>query len=166
MKTLILMRHAKSEQKSHHGTELDRPLTPKGEQRAALMGSWIKERELIPQLVLTSNSLRASRTAEIFAASSGYSGETRIVKKLLMAEADELLKALKDLPDDLERVLIVGHNPGLESLIPMLTRHVEALPTASAAVLQLPIDHWKDLKPKTKAQLIEIWRAKELEKKD
>jgi phosphohistidine phosphatase len=166
MKILILMRHAKSEQKSHHGSELDRPLTPKGEQRVELMGSWILERELLPQLVLTSNSLRATRTAQIFAQSSGYAGEIRVVKKLLMAEADELLKVLKELPEDLERVMIVGHNPGLESLIPMLTKRVEALPTASVAVLRLEIDAWKDLKPKTKAELMEIWRAKEIEKKE
>jgi phosphohistidine phosphatase len=80
-----------------------------------------------------------------------------------MAEADDILKLLRKLPDEIERVMVIGHNPGLESIIPMLTERVESLPTAGVAYLSLPILHWKELKPKTKAELIELWRPKDLE---
>jgi phosphohistidine phosphatase len=162
MKTLILLRHAKSDQDDHHVKERQRPLTKKGERRASEMGQWLKTRELLPELILSSSSVRACRTAELVVAASGYKGEMRLLDELYMAEADEILAVLHTLPDDLERVLLVGHNPGLESLIPMLTEQVIALPLAGLAYLALPIEGWADLKPKTQAELIELWRPKEV----
>jgi phosphohistidine phosphatase len=163
MKTLILIRHAKSDQGDKHVKERSRPLTRKGERRAAEMGAWLKERELLPETILASSAVRACRTAELIAEASGYSGETRFLDALYMAEADEILVLLQYLPDELERVLVVGHNPGLESLIPMLTSQVAALPCAGMAYLSLPIDHWDELNKDTQAELLELWRPKEVE---
>ena len=61
-----------------------------------------------------------------------------------MAESITYLESLRLLADDLERVMIVGHNPGLETLLQMLTGKVAALPTAAVAYLALPINHWTD----------------------
>jgi phosphohistidine phosphatase len=123
----------------------------------------LKERELIPQIILSSPAVRATQTAEIVSKIIGFSGEIRIHEALYMAEAEDIIKLLRKLPDEIERVMVIGHNPGLESLIPMLTERIESLPTAGAAYLALPILHWKELKSKTKAELVEIWRPKDLE---
>ncbi|HEY3345220.1 MAG TPA: histidine phosphatase family protein [Anaerolineaceae bacterium] len=163
MKTLLLLRHAKLDQDDRHVKERQRPLTKKGERRAGEIGHWLKARELLPVLILSSSSVRACRTAELVAAASGYVGEVRLLDELYMAEADEILAVLRLLPDDLERVLVVGHNPGLESLIPMLTEQVVGLPLAGLADISLPVSAWGELKPKTHGDLIELWRPKEVE---
>ena len=163
MKTLLLMRHAKSNQVDHKLKEHLRPLTKKGEQRATEMGAWILERELLPQLILTSTAVRACRTADLAAQASGYRGEIQLIDQLYMAEADEIIRLLRTLSDGLERVMVVGHNPGLESLIPLLTKQIVSLPTAGVAYLRLPIEHWRELKVKTHAELVEVWRPKEVD---
>jgi len=123
----------------------------------------LKERELLPEIIFASSALRTCRTAELIVESSGYSGETRILDALYMAEAEVLLDLLQSLPDELERVLVVGHNPGLVSLIPMLAGQVVALPYTGLAYLALPIDHWDELDKDTEADLLELWRPKDVE---
>jgi phosphohistidine phosphatase len=163
MYSLILLRHAKSSFKETTGKDGKRPLSKRGEKNAVQIGNLLKERELIPQIILSSTAVRATQTAEIISKIIGFSGEIRLDEDLYMAEADDILKLLRKLPDETERVMVIGHNPGLESLIPMLTERVESLPTAGVAYLSLPILHWKELKSKTKAELIELWRLKDLE---
>ena len=163
MHSLVIMRHAKSSFKESGAKDIKRVLSKRGEKNAIQVGDLLKERELIPQIMLCSNALRATQTAEIVAKAIGFTGEIRIHEDLYMAEADDILKLLRKLPDELERVMVIGHNPGLESLIPMLTERIESLPTAAVAYLALPIVHWKDLKSKTRAELVELWRPKELE---
>jgi len=162
LKTLLLMRHAKSDQTNGDGGESQRPLTPKGERRASEMGLWLQHKEMLPELILSSATQRACRTAELVAEAGGYTGELRSVETLYMAEADEILEVLRPLPDEIERVMIVGHNPGLESLIPLLTHEVEALPHAGVAVLSLKIKNWNSLRQKTRGKLKDLWRAKKI----
>ncbi len=166
MKTLLLMRHAKADSKHSHGKDRERPLNKRGKRNAPQMASLIKDKELIPQLILSSSAERAKQTAEIVAEQVGYPNEVRLMDKLYMAEWDTLIDVLRKLDDDLERVMIVGHNPGLESLLPLLTGQVMALPTAAVAHLVLPLERWKDLNKKTKAELVELWRPKELEERE
>jgi phosphohistidine phosphatase len=163
MKTILLMRHGKGDWKDKDTKDRKRPLTKRGRRNAAQMGEFIKERELIPQIILTSPAVRAEETAKIFAESCGFQGEIRPVKDFYMAEADEYLKELRRLPDDVERVMVVGHNPGLESLIPLLTDQIESLPTSAIAYIVLTINSWKDLNKKTEAELVALWRPKEIE---
>jgi phosphohistidine phosphatase len=163
MKTLLIMRHAKSSWKEKNLKDRKRPLSKRGKRNAPQMGELIKEKELVPQMILSSDAVRAHQTVELLTGTSGFSGEIKYTDDLYMAEADEYLDALRKMPDDIERVMVVGHNPGLESLIPLLTERVESLPTAAIAHLTLPIDHWKDLNKHTKAELIEIWKPKEID---
>jgi len=163
MKTLLIMRHAKSSWKDKNLKDRKRPLSKRGKRNAPQMGELIKEKELVPQMILSSDAVRAHQTVELFTGTSGFTGDVKYIDDLYMAEAGEYLDALRKTPDDLERVMIVGHNPGLESLLPLLTGQVESLPTAAIAHLTLPIDHWKDLNKHTKADLIEIWKPKELD---
>ncbi len=163
MKTLLIMRHAKSSWKDKDLKDRKRPLSKRGKRNAPQMGELIKEKELVPQIILSSDAVRAHQTVELLTGTSGFSGKVQYDDDLYMAEADEYLDSLRKVSDDFERVMIVGHNPGLESLLPLLTGRVESLPTAAVAHLTLPIDHWKELSKKTKAELVEIWKPKELE---
>jgi phosphohistidine phosphatase len=163
MHSLVIMRHAKASFNEPGAKDSKRALSKRGEKSAAQVGDLLKERELIPQIILCSSALRATQTAEIVAKAIGFTGEIRIHEDLYMAEADDILKLLRKLPDELERVMVIGHNPGLESVIPMLTERIESLPTAAVAYLTLPLVHWKELKSKTRAELVELWRPKELE---
>jgi phosphohistidine phosphatase len=166
MKTLLIMRHAKSSWKDKDLKDRKRPLSKRGKRNAPQMGELIKEKELVPQIILASDAVRAHQTVELLTETSGFSGKVHYNDDLYMAEADEYLDSLRKVSDEFERVMIVGHNPGLESLLPLLTGRVESLPTAAIAHLTLPIDHWKELSKKTKAELLEIWKPKELETDD
>jgi phosphohistidine phosphatase len=163
MKTLLLMRHAKSSWKDKDLKDRKRPLSKRGKRNAPQMGKLLLEKELVPQLILISDTLRARQTAELLAEGMSYTGEVHEIGDLYMAEADEILDVVKDVPNDLERILVIGHNPGLESLLPMLTGHIDALPTAAIAYLALPVDSWKKVGKKTQAELVGLWRPKELE---
>ena len=77
---------------------------------------------------------------------------------------DALLAILRDLPDELDRVMIIGHNPGLEALVQMLSHQVDALPTAAIAYLAIPVETWKDIKEDGDSQLVELWLPKDLKK--
>jgi phosphohistidine phosphatase len=158
------MRHAKSDQSDTKVKEHKRPLTKKGERYAIQMGEWLKAQNIQPDLMLSSPAVRACRTAELVKEQLGYTGDLKLYDDLYMAESDEIIKILKELPDEVGSVMLVGHNPGLESLIPLFTKEVESLPTASFANLQLPIEHWSELKHKTRAELVTLQRPKTLKK--
>ncbi len=67
---------------------------------------------------------------------------------------------------DAQRVMVVGHNPGLEDLVARLTGEEELLPTAGLARISLPIENWKELRLSTKGRLVGVWRPKELDDSD
>jgi len=163
MKTVLLMRHAKSSWKDEKLKDRERPLNKRGHRNAPQMGELLLEKELVPQVILCSSAVRARQTAEAVIEATRFDGDVRYNDSLYMAEADEYLKALYKLPDEVERVMIIGHNPGLESLLPLMTGLIEALPTAAIAYLSVPIKSWKELKKDHEAELVALWRPKELE---
>lgn len=162
MKTLLIMRHAKSSWDDPHQNDHDRPLNKRGKRDAPRMGSLLREQELIPDLVLSSSALRARRTAELVIEGSGYRGETRMRSDLYAAEAETYLSVLQQLSDEYQRVLLIGHNPGLENLLGLLCDVWERMPTAGLAVVSLSLESWKDLKAEPQGALLRIWRPKDL----
>jgi phosphohistidine phosphatase len=162
MKTLLLMRHAKSSWKESKLADHERPLNKRGRHDAPMMGELLIERELVPQKILCSSALRARQTAELLAENAGYSEEITYSDRLYLAEADEYFSALRELPDDIDRVMLIGHNPGLETLLQLLSGQIQSLPTAVIAHLSLPVDSWADISSETAAELVEIWRPKEI----
>lgn len=162
MKTLLLMRHAKSSWKDSGLKDHERPLNKRGHHDAPLMGQVLVDRELLPQKILCSSAVRARQTAEALREAAGYPSEIDYLDRLYMAEVDEYLNVLRELPDDLERVMVIGHNPSMETVLQLLSGQIEALPTAVIAHLVLPISQWSQLNSNTEGELIEIWRPKEL----
>lgn len=164
MKTLLLMRHAKSQFKDSEIPDFERPLSKRGEKDAPRMGKLLKEKGLIPDLILSSTAVRTARTAEAVAEKCGYKGEIVYNQAFYMGEPNVYLEALHTLADgdDNEIVMIMGHNPGLESLLQVLTDKVESLSTGAVAYLKLPIRSWSALTPDIIATLVELWRPRDL----
>jgi phosphohistidine phosphatase len=166
MKTLLLMRHAKSSWNEKDITDFERPLTKRGRIDAPLMGQLIIDRELLPQRIVSSSAARALQTAElvrdVLVNGSALTPQVDFLDNLYMAETPEYYDVLRALPDDVERVMIIGHNPALETMLQLLSERIEALPTAVLAHLILPIDRWEELNFDTTGELVDIWRPKEL----
>lgn len=153
MKTLLLMRHAKSSWKHPDLPDQDRPLNKRGEKDAPHMGKFLKEKELIPQVILASPAKRVKQTVDGMLEKMHFKGKVDYVESLYLAEPAAYLSTLQSVNDKFDRVLIVGHNPGLEGLLQILSGQVESLPTASIAQIVLPINSWSDIKEGTHGEL-------------
>jgi phosphohistidine phosphatase len=163
MKTLLILRHAKSSWKeSNEFQDHDRPLNSRGKRDAPRMGQLILKENLVPDYILSSTARRARKTAKAAAQEFHFSGQVEETGKLYHAEADEYLDVLRQLDDSYNRVLVVGHNPGLEDLLELLTGRVEVMPTAALAVVELSINQWSALKGGGKGKLIRIYQPKTL----
>jgi phosphohistidine phosphatase len=162
MKTLLILRHAKAE-RDESPSDHERELTKKGKKAARRMGELIKRENLLPDLILSSAAERARRTAEETAGGAAFAGETKLLEELYLAEPHAYLDSLRRLGGDAQRVLVVGHNPGIEALIFRLTGSAEHMPTAALAVCTLPIESWSELGPETTGQLRNVWRPKEVD---
>jgi phosphohistidine phosphatase len=161
MKTLLLMRHAKSSWKHPELSDRDRPLNKRGEKDAPKMGKLLKHEELIPQRIISSTAERAAKTAEAVAEKVDYKEEIFYLDTLYLAEPSVIIEQLHEIPDDIKRVLVVGHNPGLEGLVQILSRKVVSLSTATIAYFKLPIESWKELSTSTEGNLKELWEPKD-----
>ena len=163
MKTLLVLRHAKS---SWDDTALDdheRPLNERGRRDGPRMGELVREHRLTPDIIISSDAVRARRTAEAVAKATRYAGEVRLDRLLYLASPADILAVLRTIRETKAgTVMIVGHNPGLEELVTQLTGEQQDLPTAALAQIGLPIDRWRDLKMSTRGRLLDLWRPKEL----
>jgi phosphohistidine phosphatase len=163
MKTVLVLRHAKSSWKEPNLADHDRPLNKRGKDAAPRMGELIRAEGLVPDLILTSSAKRALTTAQLVAEASGYDGEIQVSRDLYAAGPEEFIDALCALSDDLETVLVVGHNPGLEELLEALTEEAPAMSTAALAQLELDIDHWADLEEEGAGKLVNLWLPRNLD---
>jgi phosphohistidine phosphatase len=163
MKTLLLLRHAKSSWKDAELDDHDRPLNKRGKRDAPRMGQLLKDEDLLPDWIVASTAKRARKTAEHVIHHSGYRGETRITGELYDAHRDQLLAVVSSLPDAANRVLLIGHNPGFEELLESLTGQCVALTTAALAHLQSPAAAWNELAAASSAELVKVWQPRELD---
>jgi len=162
MKTLILMRHTKSSWKHAELPDAERPLNKRGEKDAPRMGKQMRDEGLMPQTIFSSSAVRCAKTAELVAEKLGYTDEVHYLDSLYLAEPNTYLDLLRNLSDDIDSVLIVGHNPGLEGLLQILTQRVESLPTGALAAISIPIRTWSLLDVRIDCKLNHIWKPKEL----
>lgn len=162
MKSLLLLRHAKSSWSQANLSDHDRPLNPRGQLAAPRMGQLLDDEGLLPDLILCSSAKRAQATAEKVVERSGYGGEVQICEDLYHAGSEVYFETLRALPDEVDRVLVIAHNPGLEELLDLLTGIAERMPTAALAHLALRVDTWGAFKKGIKAELLGFWRPREL----
>ena len=163
MKTLLLLRHAKSSWKEEGLGDHERPLNKRGLRNAPRMGKLIDEKKIWPDLILSSTAVRAMRTAEAVAAACSKEVPLSPQDELYLAPSSTYIETVCYLDNGFERVLLVGHNPGISDLLCRLTSQSEFMPTAALAQIELPIGHWNELRLQTPGQLIDFWRPRELE---
>ena len=125
MKTLLIMRHAKSSWDNAAMSDFERPLNERGIRTAPLMGEYIRENQLQPELIVSSPAERAKQTA-IFG-------------------VGQLLEVIGEQPESVKSILLIGHNPGLEGLVKFTTGELHAMPTAALVIVDLQISKWSDI---------------------
>jgi phosphohistidine phosphatase len=163
MKTLLLLRHAKSSWKDADLDDHDRPLNKRGKRDAPRMGRLLKDENLLPDFILSSTAKRARKTVEHVIAESGFRGETRITGELYMAGGQQLRGVVAALPEPLARALVIGHNPGLEELLESLTGSYAPLSTAALAHVELDIELWAQVADQPPTRLVKVWQPQELD---
>ena len=154
VKTVLLLRHAKSSWDQPHLDDFSRPLAPRGRKAAPRIGRYLAEEALIPDRVLCSAARRAVETWELVADSLGGKPLVEILREIYHASLHDLLDLIHHLPDNEATVLLVGHNPTFESLALDLTgsgneeafRTMEIkYPTAGLAILEFPAGKWEEV---------------------
>ncbi len=142
MRELILLRHAHAEPADNGQADIDRPLSPHGLAEAEAAGRWLLEQRLVPDRVLCSPARRTRETLEAVLALTGYV-EQRLEERIYEATPGTLA-ALVDEHREVERLLLVGHNPGLEQLLALMhsgqSGDYRGMPPGSVAVLSLPME--------------------------
>ena len=152
MKTLTLLRHAKSGWDDGVQRDFDRPLNAKGRRAAQVVGRHLKREGLHFDHVIASPAVRVEQTLDEVASGYGDALQPAWDRRIYLASAATLLDAIRELDDAHDAVLLVGHNPGLEDLVLLLVPDAEPMrgaveekyPTASVAELSFPIERWRD----------------------
>ena len=163
MKTLMLLRHAKSSWDDETLDDHDRPLNKRGKKIAPKMGEHLRAKGLLPNLIVTSTAKRARSTAKLVAEAGGYRGEVRRDPALYLAPPDVYVRLASSTDDGIERLMLVGHNPGIEACVDILCGTEEVMPTAGLAVISAPIASWSELTLQVRCKLESFWRPKELQ---
>ena len=145
MKTLYVLRHGQAVPEGEAGSDHERALTVRGRAEVQRTAQYLSERAEAPSLILVSSATRARQTAELCVTSLPGSPRLVTLDGLYLAEPPSYLAALATRAEPHAAVLLVGHNPGLEALIYVLTDHSEHLATASLVEIALPIAAWGDL---------------------
>ena len=161
-KSLLILRHAKSDWADSSLADHDRPLNDRGKRAAPRMGRWLVERQLVPDHIVASTAVRAQSTAFAVMEATGYEGALVSTRRLYLAEPSAIIAVVQEIDDRVARALVVGHNPGLETLVSHLAGKPTALPTAALAAFVLPVDRWSAFDLGTSARKLGVWRPKHL----
>lgn len=167
---LLILRHGKSDW-NQDVDDFHRPLKDRGKRGAQRMGQWLLQQQCLPDFIISSPATRAITTAEKCAKVLGFRAkEVKTDKHIYMAAPKQLLNVLASCPKEKKRIMLVGHNPGLEELLVYLAKDEieipadgKLLPTATLARLEMPND-WQSL-PQGSAHLKQIIRPGELPEK-
>lgn len=155
MRTLLLLRHAKSSWTDARASDHDRPLNARGRKAADRIAAWLARERLLPELALVSSAARTQETWSRMAALWEHAPEVSSLKTLYLAPPSRLLAAIRRAPSTVRRLLILGHNPGLEHLAlrlagpdsdrDALRRLQGKFPTAGLAIFRCDLEDWGEL---------------------
>lgn len=162
MKSLLILRHAKSSWKNSRLSDHDRPLSSRGKRDAPRIGELLRREELVPDCIISSSAERALATAEQVALSSGFEEVIDVTRDFYLADPEAYVARLRQLDDGVQRAMVVGHNPGVEELVYELTGEEETMPTGGLAQVRLPIEAWAELEMDGRGELVAFWRPREL----
>ena len=162
MKTVLLMRHAKSSWSDTSLADHDRPLNARGRAAAPRMGEHLNGVDLIPDVILCSTAKRAKLTVEYLLRTCQFDGETIYSRDLYHGSIEDYLKMLQALDDKNQTALVVGHNPDMEYFLETFSGGWERMPTAAIAHLVFEINNWAEIKNVEEAKLLNLWTPKGL----
>ena len=147
MKTLYLLRHAKSSWSFDELSDQERPLNDRGRDDAPLMGQALAKRHIHPDIIVSSPAVRAMSTALLVAREMQFPHEKiKVEPGIYGAEVDDLLGIIKGLPDAAGSVLLVGHNPTITEVANVLSpSSLNEMPTAAVVCLRFECDHWAEV---------------------
>lgn len=159
MKTLLLMRHAKSDQKSPNATDHGRTLTDNGKKQAIAMGQWLKQQHCVPEYIMCSSALRANNTAQLVAKACEFNEDFDERDDLYLTSNETYVQQIQQADNNANRILVVGHNPTAEVLLHTLTDEFKNFAPASIAKVSLSIDCWSHFELNTESELSNFWEA-------
>jgi phosphohistidine phosphatase len=150
MKTVYLIRHAKSSWEDESLSDFDRPLNERGKIDAPRMGRRLKEKDFAPDLLLSSPAKRAFSTAKRIADVLGYSKEKiKTDQALYHADEDEILNVIRSMNDKNDCIVIFGHNPGLTDFVNTMNhdrkRYIDNIPTCGVVAFSFEATTWKQI---------------------
>jgi phosphohistidine phosphatase len=159
MTELLILRHAKSSWDNPGLDDHDRPLNRRGRRDAPRIGKLMAAEDLLPDAVICSTACRTVETWELLSNAAGCDLKPRYESSVYLASAGDLLEQARTFPPDCRRGMIIGHNPGLESLVNRLTGKRVTLPTASLVLVAIR-GGWDDLRS---GRFIRQWKPKEID---
>src|SRR5260370_29724036 len=146
MKILLLLRHAKSSWKDESLSDFERPLNARGKKAAHAIGLYIRKHRMMPDLVLSSPAVRARETTGIVATAARLAADIRYDERIYEANPLQLVHTISQIEENFGSVLLVGHNPGIEELLGLLTGSLQHMRTATLAKIRLEgADDWSEI---------------------
>lgn len=147
MKTVYLVRHAKSSWQYDDIDDYDRPLKGRGIRDAHMISQWLDEEMQRPQLLMSSPATRALHTAMIFARTLNFPFKDIDVEDgLYMASSEALLDLLREIPEDVDCVMLFGHNPTITNFVNRcVDQRIDNIPTSGVVCLHFAEEKWKEV---------------------
>lgn len=147
MKTIYFIRHAKA--KKVAATDFDRTLSPKGKEAAKVMAARLKNKNILPELIISSPAKRTAKTAKIIAKNINFSGKIQFENSLFEATTQDYLNIINHIDSSLNIVFIVGHNDTLTQICEILSdSHIGYIPTGGVFGIEFDVDEFKDIRAK------------------
>lgn len=143
MKKLLLIRHARATHETGF-VDFERPLQESGLQDAAVMAGRLKDKNLLPQLLVASPALRTLSTANVFSQHLSIS-QAQTDRAIYEATRTELVKVINAFPDNYDFIALVGHNPGMSDLLYYLTGQLQDVPTCAMMLIEFDVDSWMEI---------------------
>jgi phosphohistidine phosphatase len=145
VRTVYLMRHGKAKRGPEYKEDFERPLADRGKRDSVLIGEFLKQQGMIPDLIVSSAALRALKTARHVASTLKYDNDIALSKEMYLSGPEACLGQLKQLDSGLKSVMLVGHNPDMEELVKILSEDVVVMPTAALVRVDMELDKWTDV---------------------
>ena len=142
MKTLYLLRHAKSSWADGNLADFDRPLNGRGKRAAETIGDYLKANNITPDLILCSTALRTRETLALVTEAAEWTTDVRYDQGIYEASSSRLVEVVSEIENDRDVVMLIGHNSGLEELLFLLTQQREEMSTGTLAKIVLNMTTW------------------------
>ncbi|MEM6287790.1 MAG: histidine phosphatase family protein [Bacteroidota bacterium] len=146
MKTILFLRHGKSDWDADYVGDHERPLAERGQKGARKMGRFLTTARVVPDRAITSSAVRARETLATAAEAGGWTGPARVTDALYEATPEEVLREIRKEPDDAQTVIVVGHQPTWSRTISMLIGGGQIeVKTATVARVDVAVERWADV---------------------